>query len=99
MADHAADTLCSKLVWALLHTTTPIILKAHATQVVTFLSDTVCLSLVQYSAAQFLIEVPYMLFMATFYSLIVYSMIGEPPDAISWPPALCAVSLIKLPFL
>jgi ABC-type multidrug transport system ATPase subunit len=29
-----------------------------------------------YSAAQFLIEVPYMLFMATFYTLIVYSMIG-----------------------
>jgi hypothetical protein len=48
---------------------------------------------VQYSAAQFLIEVPYMLFMATFYSLIVYSMIGEPPDAVSRPPASCAVSL------
>jgi hypothetical protein len=31
----------------------------------------------QYSAAQFLIEVPYMLFMSVYYSLIVYAMVGE----------------------
>jgi hypothetical protein len=53
----------------------------------------------QYSAAQFLIEVPYMLFMATFYSLIVYSMIGEPSDVVSWSPASCALCPFSMPCL
>lgn len=47
----------------------------------------------QYSAAQFLIEVPYMLFMSIYYVLIVYAMIGE--SAVSFsvdhPPSLSGI--------
>jgi hypothetical protein len=38
-----------------------------------------CCRVTQYSAAQFLIEVPYMVFMSVYYVLIVYAMIGESP--------------------
>ena len=91
-------TLCAA-TWSMRSLTPRLPERLPPRQLITFLPNAVCLSPMQYSAAQFLIEVPYMLFMATFYSLIVYSMIGEPSDVVSWLPALCAVPLLRLPCL